>query len=132
MKLAVGLALGLLFVLLGVLALTGQHDPQAEWEPGRLDPRPSQPPPQPSPDAIEDPGGTGARFVARRQVGQTDLDPAQAAEIARLEALGYASGSMRGRGRSGISIHESALVHAGTNVYIDGESPTARRSRGAL
>jgi len=92
-------------------------------------PQPQSPagPKRQDPYEIQDPTATGARFniVSERRAGGDGLSERQAREMARLEALGYASGSTEGRGRSGVTIHDRALSQAGPNLYIDGHAPSA-------
>jgi outer membrane protein assembly factor BamB len=53
------------------------------------------------------------------------LGPEQRAEIARLEALGYAAGSRPAGDRRGVGAHDRARAWAGLNFYTSGHAPEA-------
>jgi hypothetical protein len=53
------------------------------------------------------------------------LSSDQRDEIARLEAIGYRSGSTRASGRSGVTRHDASRSYHGANFYTSGHEPGA-------
>ncbi|MGI9591731.1 MAG: hypothetical protein ACR2P8_10220, partial [Myxococcota bacterium] len=64
----------------------------------------------------------GRFFEPRRDPG---LTPEQRAEIERLEAIGYVSGSQAAPERSGVLRHDEARAQAGLNLYTSGHASEA-------
>jgi len=54
-----------------------------------------------------------------------ELTPAQRAELAELEAIGYAAGVRDAGELSGVTRHERERAHAGLNLYTSGHAPEA-------
>ncbi len=54
-----------------------------------------------------------------------ELSEEQRDLVARLEAIGYASGSSEASGRSGVTRHDPARAHRGLNFYTSGHAPEA-------
>jgi len=88
------------------------------------------PPPAPRPEAVRDEGrpvppDRPGRWNPLRDrggpAGMTELGE----EMARLEAIGYVSGSREAGGSSGVTIHDLDRAGGGTNLYASGHGPEA-------
>ena len=100
----------LLALGLAALAFAAHH----AWQSWRQAPAPGP--------AIDVPGRWHERRPAR---SDPTLSDEQRDEIARLEALGYASGSTAGSGASGVTVHDARRAQAGLNFYTSGHGPEA-------
>ncbi len=55
----------------------------------------------------------------------TELTDQQKAQIARLNAIGYLSGSTDAPGQTGVVVHDTTRAHAGLNFYTSGHASEA-------
>lgn len=69
------------------------------------------------------PDGRWRRYRTHRF--DADLDPAQRAQIERLEALGYLSGSHTAAAVSGVTRYDESRVTPGRNLLVSGHAPEA-------
>jgi len=76
------------------------------------------------PQEPRDPERSGARFH-RSSRADEDAGPGAGADTASLEAIGYAAGSMSGRGAAGVTVFERELASPGLNFGNDGHAPEA-------
>lgn len=86
-----------------------------------------------SPDGADDSTGAGAPALApeahtpeaEADLPAGQLTEEQEAQLAQLEALGYASGTEEAGSQSGVTIHQAERAHSGLNLVVSGHAPVA-------
>lgn len=85
-------------------------------------PEPAEPPAS----SNNEEAGPGRWKEFRTHRFEPGLDDAQRDALARLEAIGYARGSVEAKGGAGVVLHDPARARAGPSLYTSGHAPEAR------
>ncbi len=88
---------------------------------GRAAPPPAEPPEAEAADGPDVPG----KWSKLRPRAREDLDAGQRAEIAALEALGYADGTVPARTERVVTVHDRARAVQGLNLMSSGHAAEA-------